>query len=115
MPEGHRFPVQKYAMLRQRLELDATTGTPFAFIEPHAATDEELRRVHCPQYLGRVFRGTLTRAEIQRIGFPWSQELVERSLRSTGAAIDAAGPLRLRGRCGSEPSWRHSSRRDELG
>ena len=90
LPEGHRFPVQKYAMLRQRLELDATTGTPFAFIEPHAATDEELRRVHCPQYLGRVFRGTLTRAEIQRIGFPWSQELVERSLRSTGAAIDAA-------------------------
>ena len=90
LPEGHRFPVQKYEMLRQRLELDAATGIPFVFIEPHAANDEELRRVHCPEYLGRVFRGTLTHAEIQRIGFPWSQELVERSLRSTGAAIDAA-------------------------
>ena len=90
LPEGHRFPVQKYEMLRQRLELDAATGVPFVFIEPHAANDEELRRVHCPEYLGRVFRGTLTHAEIQRIGFPWSQELVERSLRSTGAAIDAA-------------------------
>ena len=90
LPEGHRFPVQKYEMLRQRLELDAATGIPFVFIEPHAANDEELRRVHCPEYLGRVFRGTLTHTEIQRIGFPWSQELVERSLRSTGAAIDAA-------------------------
>lgn len=90
LPDGHRFPVQKYEMLRQRLELDAATGIPFVFIEPHAANDEELRRVHCPEYLGRVFRGTLTHAEIQRIGFPWSQELVERSLRSTGAAIDAA-------------------------
>ena len=90
LPEGHRFPVQKYEMLRQRLELDVATGIPFVFIEPHAANDEELRRVHCPEYLGRVFRGTLTHTEIQRIGFPWSQELVERSLRSTGAAIDAA-------------------------
>jgi acetoin utilization deacetylase AcuC-like enzyme len=90
LPEGHRFPVQKYEMLRQRLELDAAKGVPFVFIEPHAANDEELRRVHCPEYLGRVFRGTLSRAEIQRIGFPWSQELIERSLRSTGAAIDAA-------------------------
>ena len=59
------------------------------FIEPHAANDEELRRVHCPQYLGRVFGGTLTKAEIQRIGFPWSEDLIERSLRSTGAAVDA--------------------------
>ena len=90
LPEGHRFPLQKYEMLRHRLELDAAAGVPFVFIEPHAANVHELRRVHCPEYLGRVFRGTLTRTEIQRIGFPWSQELVERSLRSTGAAIDAA-------------------------
>ena len=89
MPEGHRFPIQKYEILRQRLEKDVETGEPFVFIEPHAASDEELRRVHCPQYLGRVFGGTLTKAEIQRIGFPWSEDLVERSLRSTGAAVDA--------------------------
>jgi acetoin utilization deacetylase AcuC-like enzyme len=34
--------------------------------------------------------GTLSREEVRRIGFPWSRELVERSLRSTGAAVDAA-------------------------
>tara|TARA_Y100000385_G_scaffold16678_1_gene16843 strand:- start:891 stop:1817 length:927 start_codon:yes stop_codon:yes gene_type:complete len=89
LPDGHRFPIQKYEILRQRLEKDVEAGEPFVFIEPHAASDEELRRVHCPQYLGRVFGGTLTKAEIQRIGFPWSEDLIERSLRSTGAAVDA--------------------------
>ena len=74
LPEGHRFPVRKYEMLRQRLELDAAAGVPFVFIDPHAANDEELRRVHCPEYLGRVFRGTLTRTEIQRIGFPFYRQ-----------------------------------------
>jgi len=59
-------------------------------VEPHAATDEELLRVHDRGYVGRVFSGTLTRDEQRRIGFPWSAALVERSLRSTGAAVDAA-------------------------
>jgi acetoin utilization deacetylase AcuC-like enzyme len=89
LPKGHRFPIQKYQILRHRLEEDVEAGESFVFIEPHAANDEELRRVHCPQYLGRVFGGTLTKAEIQRIGFPWSEDLIERSLRSTGAAVDA--------------------------
>ena len=50
----------------------------------------ELLRVHDRGYVGRVFSGTLTRDEQRRIGFPWSAALVERSLRSTGAAVDAA-------------------------
>ena len=66
------------------------TGAAFEFIEPHAATDDELLRVHTRGYLGRVMAGTLSRDEVRRIGFPWSRELVERSLRSTGAAVDAA-------------------------
>ncbi|MFM8414874.1 MAG: histone deacetylase [Planctomycetota bacterium] len=90
LPEGHRFPAAKYAALRRRLELHAATGAPLEFIEPHAATDDELLRVHDRAYVGRVLSGTLSAAEIRRIGFPWSAALVERSLRSTGAAVDAA-------------------------
>jgi acetoin utilization deacetylase AcuC-like enzyme len=90
LPDGHRFPIDKYALLRQRLEAHAAAGATLEFIEPHAATDDELRRVHAAGYLGRVMAGTLTRDEVRRIGFPWSRELVERSLRSTGAAVDAA-------------------------
>jgi acetoin utilization deacetylase AcuC-like enzyme len=90
LPDGHRFPIDKYKLLRQRLEQHARAGEPLEFIEPHAATDDELVRVHTRDYLGRVIAGTLSRDEVRRIGFPWSRELVERSLRSTGAAVDAA-------------------------
>ena len=90
LPEGHRFPAAKYSLLRRRLEAHAAAGAALEFVEPHAATDEELLRVHDRGYVGRVLSGTLTRDEQRRIGFPWSEPLVERSLRSTGAAIDAA-------------------------
>ena len=46
--------------------------------------------MHEAGYLGRVMAGTLLPEEVRRIGFPWSRELVDRSLRSTGAAVDAA-------------------------
>jgi acetoin utilization deacetylase AcuC-like enzyme len=90
LPEGHRFPAAKYALLRRRLEGHAAAGARLEFVEPHAATDEELLRVHDRGYVGRVLSGSLSRDEVRRIGFPWSAALVERSLRSTGAAVDAA-------------------------
>lgn len=90
LPEGHRFPAAKYALLRRRLEGHAAAGARLEFVEPHAATDEELLRVHDRGYVGRVLSGGLSREEVRRIGFPWSAALVERSLRSTGAAVDAA-------------------------
>ncbi len=90
LPPEHRFPAAKYALLRRRLEAHAVAGVPFEFVEPHAATDDELVRVHDRGYVGRVLAGTLAPHEVRRIGFPWSPELVVRSLRSTGAAVDAA-------------------------
>jgi acetoin utilization deacetylase AcuC-like enzyme len=90
LPAGHRFPAAKYAALRRRLEPLAAAGAALEFVDPHAATDDELLRVHDRAYVGRVLAGTLSRDEERRIGFPWSPELVARSLRSTGAAVDAA-------------------------
>lgn len=57
---------------------------------PPAATDEDLVRVHTPEYVAAVTNGSLDPAAVRRIGFPWSPELVERSKRSTGASISAA-------------------------
>lgn len=87
LPPGHSFPLSKYRLLRERLERSASR---FSFHEPQAASIEALRRVHDVGYLERVLTGTLTPAEVRRIGFPWSEPLVERSRRSTGAAVDAA-------------------------
>jgi acetoin utilization deacetylase AcuC-like enzyme len=96
LPAGHRFPMAKYALLRERL---AASGE-FAsgdFRIPPAASDADITRAHCPQYLQRVQSGTLGKDEIREIGFPWSPEMVERSRRSSGATLAAARVALKRG------------------
>jgi acetoin utilization deacetylase AcuC-like enzyme len=88
LPEGHRFPMRKYARLRERVVASGIVG-PEDMNIPHAATDLELCRAHTPEYVRRVQAGELTRDQIRRIGFPWSPQMVERSRRSSGATIAA--------------------------
>jgi acetoin utilization deacetylase AcuC-like enzyme len=88
LPEGHRFPMPKYALLRQRI-VEAALVSPDDMLVGPPASDEELNRAHTPEYVGRVQNGELTKQEIRRIGFPWSPGLVERSRRSVGSTISA--------------------------
>jgi acetoin utilization deacetylase AcuC-like enzyme len=88
LPEGHRFPMEKYRLLRQEVLARGLVG-PEDLRVPVAATDEEILRVHDPVYLERVRTGTLERAEVRRIGFPWSPAMVERSRRSAGGTLAA--------------------------
>lgn len=85
LPDGHRFPMQKYSLLRARVT-EARLGE---LLIPDAATDEQLCRAHDPEYVRRVQCGELTGREMRRIGFPWSSHMVERSRRSAGATIAA--------------------------
>jgi acetoin utilization deacetylase AcuC-like enzyme len=89
LPEGHRFPMKKYSMLRERVERSGICKNG-ELRAPHAVTDEEILRAHNPDYLERVVSGTLTDQEMRRIGFPWSQRMVERSRRASGGTLDAA-------------------------
>jgi len=88
LPEGHRFPMQKYALLRRQV-VEAGLCAPGELLLPHAASDLELGRAHRAEYVRRVQAGGLTSQEVRRIGFPWSSEMVERSRRSSGATIEA--------------------------
>ena len=85
LPNGHRFPIAKYTMLRERVEAQGIETH-----DPPAATDQALRRVHTAEYLTRFTSGALTPAEERRLGFPWSPALVERSRRAVGGTIAAA-------------------------
>lgn len=86
---GHRFPMSKYRLLRDRVaEFAVENGIEIAPAEP--ATDEQFLLVHDHDYFQRVLAGELSDLEVRRIGFPWSPELVDRSRRSTGATIAAA-------------------------
>ncbi|MFO1428829.1 MAG: histone deacetylase [Candidatus Competibacteraceae bacterium] len=87
LPPGHRFPIQKYALLRQRV-MAANQGQ-FELTVPAAAGDEQILLAHEADYLHRVITGTLSARELRVLGFPWSPELVERSRRSSGATIAA--------------------------
>lgn len=89
LPEGHRFPMDKYRKLRERC-LAAGILQPDDLREPSAPAWEELGLVHNSDYLARVEVGTLPAREQRRIGFPWSPGMVERSRRSVGGTIGAA-------------------------
>jgi acetoin utilization deacetylase AcuC-like enzyme len=89
LPPGHRFPVEKYAMLRERVVAEGTVS-PDRVLDPAAATNEILRLVHTADYVDRFVGGHLTEAEMRRIGFPWSAALVERSRRAVGGTLAAA-------------------------
>jgi acetoin utilization deacetylase AcuC-like enzyme len=58
-------------------------------LTPRAVTDQEILRAHAPDYLKRVASGTLTEREVRRIGFPWSERMVERSRRASGGTLGA--------------------------
>ena len=88
LPEGHKFPMRKYSMLRERVEEAGICG-PGEMRVPHPVTDEEVLTAHDPGYLKKVVTGTLTGKEMRRIGFPWSERMVERSRRASGGTLGA--------------------------
>ena len=88
LPPRHRFPIRKYARLREAVTA-AGLVAPADIAPPIPATDEEIRRAHDADYLERVKAGDLTPQEIRRIGFPWSPQLVARARCSVGGTIAA--------------------------
>ncbi|WP_213763330.1 histone deacetylase [Caballeronia sp. dw_19] len=91
LPAGHRFPMQKYYLLRERVQAELPN---VELREAPIAADFELARVHAGDYIERVATGALDAREQREIGFPWSPEMVERSRRSVGATIAACHAAR---------------------
>ncbi len=89
LPPTHRFPMDKYRRLRRHVATSDAHRNDVLLV-PAAATDAQLRRCHDAAYIARVADGSLSTAEIRRIGFPWSPKMVQRSRRSTGATIAAS-------------------------
>ncbi len=89
LPAGHRFPMEKYALLRDGV-VAAGIVPPERLHEPARATVADLRRVHTADYVERLTEGRLTDAEMRRLGLPWSPAFVERAYRVPGGTIEAA-------------------------
>ena len=85
LPDGHRFPMPKYALLHHLVRAARLPGVELLPAEP--ASDDQLHLVHHPEYVNKVIAGGLSDKELRRIGFPWSPELVIRSRYSVGGTI----------------------------
>lgn len=85
LPEGHRFPMRKYRMLRELV----TQFPHISLEEAPLVTRDQLLLAHDSEYIDRVFGGELSASEEREIGFPWSEQMVTRSLRASGATVAA--------------------------
>ncbi|WP_153583329.1 histone deacetylase [Caenimonas koreensis] len=86
LPAGHRFPMGKYQLLRDRLVAEVP-GVRLGQALP--ASDGELALVHTPAYISGISDGSVDAKVMREIGFPWSEAMAERARRSVGATISA--------------------------
>ena len=77
LPAGHRFPMLKYELLPQQL-LHEGTCTPENFFEPVIPNDKHIVAVHDPEYFYDLLNIKIPPREARKIGFPLSEDLVER-------------------------------------
>ena len=87
LPDGHKFPIDKYERLRQQVEAEGVV-----IHESEPVPWEWLSAVHDDGLLARIRDGTMTLREQRGLGLPWSEVLVERGRRSVGGTLGAAGP-----------------------
>jgi acetoin utilization deacetylase AcuC-like enzyme len=85
LPAGHKFPMAKYRMLRDLLAADGC----FRFEAAPLAETAVIELSHEAAYVHDFLNGALSDAAIRRIGFPWSEALVKRTLASVGGTLGA--------------------------
>ncbi|RWW99964.1 histone deacetylase family protein [Flavobacterium cerinum] len=86
LPEGHRFPMIKYELLPQQL-LHEGTAVASDFYEPGLPDMKHILAVHDKEYVDHLLNLTLDPRAVRKIGFPLSNELVERELRIAQGTI----------------------------
>ncbi|WP_434356000.1 histone deacetylase [Parasalinivibrio latis] len=88
LPDGHRYPLQKYRMLKEYIESESQTRHAVKFITPEILDPQHLKSIHHAPYVDALLSGTLPLVKMRRIGFPWSEALITRSLTSLGGTLD---------------------------
>ena len=89
LPEGHRFPMEKYSLLPEQLLFEGTVADSNFFV-PQLVADEWILSTHEANYLERLKNLELTKSEIRAIGFPLSESLIEREICIAGGSVQAA-------------------------
>jgi len=112
LPAGHRFPMAKYQLLRDRLAAELPA---IQLMQAEPATDGELALAHSPAYIGAITDGTVDPKVMREIGFPWSEAMAERARRSVGATIAACRVAFKEGISANIAGGTHHAYRDKGG
>ena len=111
LPEGHRFPMPKYRLLRERLVAEGVLAAQE--LEESGVIDRPtLLLAHTPEYLDAVFSGTLSDGDQRRLGFTWSEALVKRSRASVFGTVAAARAALREGVAGNLAGGTHHAYAD---
>lgn len=110
LPAGHRFPMAKYQLLRDRLPAEVDS---IELRQAAPATSGELALAHEPGYIHAISTGTIEARAMREIGFPWSEAMVDRARRSVGATIAAARVALREGVAANIAGGTHHAARDK--
>jgi len=89
LPEGHRFPMDKYELLPQQL-LHEGSCVPENFFEPGIPEEKDILAVHTKDYINELNTLNLTKSAARKLGFPLSETLVKREGIITQGTITAS-------------------------
>lgn len=89
LPQGHRFPMEKYELVPQQL-LHEGTCTAENFFEPAFPDESDILAVHDRKYIEALKEQTLSYREARKIGLPLSERLVKREFLITQGTISAS-------------------------
>ncbi|CAG5067619.1 Acetoin utilization protein AcuC [Dyadobacter sp. CECT 9623] len=89
VPDGHRFPMDKYELLPMQLLREGIVEQS-DFFDPEPIDMQAVYAVHGREYADRFLHGKLTRQEMRRIGFEQTPLLAERELRITNGTVEGA-------------------------
>jgi acetoin utilization deacetylase AcuC-like enzyme len=90
----HVFPSQKFRLIAESLVREGI-ASPDDFLRPSPAADEDILRVHTPDWVRKLKTGTLTASDVMKLEIPYSPELVEAVWLAAGGSI-LAGQSALR-------------------
>ena len=89
LPQGHRFPMNKYELLPEQLIYEGTVSED-SFFHPEALDEETILLTHDLEYWNKLKNLDLTKKEIRNIGFPLSEKLVTRGTHISNGTIQCA-------------------------
>ena len=90
LPKGHRYPIMKYRHLHQAVMeklANEDWGGKIEFFQPTPLSTDEIKCVHNEEYVELLVTGAMPATKMRRIGFPWSEALITRTLTSTAGTV----------------------------